>query len=124
MTLTEFSDIIIRHIPDSPMRNPGGGTSTIVKFDNEKIIYRRGKSNIILKMNKLYEIYEKFKGSFVTTSDLKNFDHSFDSQARNPSGHSCNCTFAFMLLIEAGLADDIVKKNRCFGTNFIKIKPL
>ena len=120
MTLTEFSDIIIRHIPDEPMSNPRGGTSTIVKFDNEKIIYRRGKSKIYLKMNKLYEAYENFKGSFVTTSDLKKFDQSFDSQARNPSGHSCNCTFAFMLLREAGLADDIVKKDRCLGTNFIK----
>ena len=119
MLFEEFIHTILSHIPRAPLNNPGGGTSTIVHFNEEQIIYRRGKSNIPLKMKKLYEAYERFQGSFVTTRDLKKFDNSFDSSARAPSGHSCNCTFSFMILIEAGLADSIVRKGRCYGTNFI-----
>lgn len=117
MTFEEFKNVILSHLPTKPLCNPGGGTSKIKNFTDEEIVYIRGKTQIHLKIRKLYDAYEHFQGTFVTTKVLKEFDRSFDS---NASGHNCNCTFGFMLLVEAGLADTIVKKERCFGAHFLK----
>lgn len=100
--------------------NPGGGTSTITKIEDKGVRYRRGKSGMLLKWDILYRVWREFCGRYVDTGDLKAFDHSFDSAARNPSGHSCHCTFTFMLLERAGLADGIVKQGRRFGTHFLR----
>ncbi|WP_300773846.1 hypothetical protein [uncultured Desulfovibrio sp.] len=99
--------------------NPGGGTSTITKIEDKGVRYRRGKSVMLLQWDIFYRAYRQFCGGFVDTGDLRRFDNSFDSAARNPAGHSCNCTFAFMLLERAGLADGIVKRGRRFGTHFL-----
>lgn len=98
--------------------NPGGGTSTITKIDDKGIHYRRGKSVMLLKWGIFYGAYRQFCGRLVDTGDLRSFDNSFDSQARDPAGHSCNCTFAFMLLERAGLADRAVKRGRRFSAHF------
>ena len=120
MKRDDFISLILTNIAIGEVfQNPGGGTSTIKRFDNEKIVYQRGNSDITLKMEKIYNAYEAFQGNFVTTNDLKKFDNSFDSTARNPSGHSCNCTFSFLLLAKAGLAKEIIKHGRVFGTTFI-----
>lgn len=100
--------------------NPGGGTSTITRIEDKGVRYRRGKSIMLLRWEIFYRAYRHFCGRFVDTGDLKAFDNSFDSAARDPAGHSCNCTFAFMLLERAGLADGIVKQGRRFGTHFLQ----
>ena len=61
-----------------------------------------------------------FVGKYNLTTLSRALDNSFDSAARDPAGHSCNCTFAFMLLERAGLADGIVKRGRRFGTHFLQ----
>lgn len=120
MTQAEFTRLILEHLSIGEiLPNPGRGTSLIKRFDTEKVVYQRGKSDITLKIEKIYNAYEAFQGKFVTTTDLKKFDNSFDSLARKPSGHSCNCTFGFMLLCKAGLAHEITKQGRTFGTTFI-----
>lgn len=98
--------------------NPGGGTSTITKIDDKGVRYRRGKSVICLKWDIFYGAYRQFSGRLVDTGDLRTFDNSFDSRARDPAGHSCNCTFALMLLERAGLADRAVKRGRRFSAHF------
>lgn len=100
--------------------NPGGGTSTITRIEDKGVRYRRGKSIMLLRWEIFYRAYRHFCGRFVDTGDLKAFDNSFDSAARDPAGHSCNCTFAFMLLERAVLADGIVKQGRRFGTHFLQ----
>lgn len=100
--------------------NPGGGTSTIVRIEDKGVRYRRGKSIMFLRWDIFYQAYRQFCGRFVNTGDLRALDNSFDSAARDPAGHSCNCTFAFMLLERAGLADGIVKRGRRFGTHFLQ----
>lgn len=100
--------------------NPGGGTSTITKIEERGVRYRRGKSVMLLQWDIFYRAYRQFCGRFVDTGDLRACDNSFDSRARKPAGHSCNCTFAFMLLERAGLADGIVKRGRRFGTHFLR----
>ena len=120
MKRDDFIKLILANITIGEVfQNPGGGTSTIKRFDNEKIVYQRGNSEITLKMEKIYNAYEAFRGTFVTTNDLKKYDNSFDSAARKPSGHSCNCTFGFMLLAKAGLATDTTRAGRVFGASFL-----
>ena len=79
--------------------NPSGkGTSIIQCVNNESITYRRANSKITVKFDALYKAYKEFSGKDCTSNDLKrDFPDVFDSFAR-PSGHSCNCTFFFMLL--------------------------
>lgn len=90
--------------------NPGGGTSTIISV-GDIVRYRRGKSAISISIDELYRTYTSFKGKQCTTKDLR--EHApaiFDSAAR-PAGHSCNCTFLFMLLHEISLASEIKGKG-------------
>jgi hypothetical protein len=50
--------------------NPGGGTSKIVFMDNNKIVYKRGKSKISIKINDIFEVYEKNKEN-ICSNKLK-----------------------------------------------------
>lgn len=87
--------------------NPGGGTSTIVSYSTESVTYRRGNSEITVSFHDLFNVMEKFKGGRMSSSDLKRAKPSvFDSSAR-PAGHSCNCTFLFMVLKEIGIVKRI-----------------
>lgn len=73
---------------------------------------------MLLKWDIFYGAYRQFSGGLVDTGALRTFDNSFDSRARDPAGHSCNCTFALMLLERAGLADGAVKRGRRFSAHF------
>lgn len=122
MEFSAFRQRIEQHLAGGDvLPNPGGGTSTITRIEDKGVRYRRGKSTMLLRWDILYRAYRQFCGRFVDTGDLRALDNSFDSAARNPAGHSCNCTFAFMLLERAGLADGIVKRGRRFGTHFLRI---
>ena len=91
--------------PGHTFVNPGGGTSRISKIDDREIHYVRGSSTIRVSLADLYSAYRQFLGQRVTSTDLREYaPNVFDSSAR-PAGHSCNCTFFFMLLQEIGLAD-------------------
>ena len=83
------------------LNNPGGGISTISKIDNEKISYIRGKSAITLYYKDIENVYLEYAGGTCTASDLKLFNPKvFDSKN---GGHSCNCTFIFMVFEELQL---------------------
>lgn len=105
MNLKEFVRRIREALPiGTVIDNPGGGTSKITGFTDERISYVRGSSTISVKLVDLHSAYESFCGKQVTSSELKKFaPAAFDSQAR-PAGHSCNCTFLFGALERAGLA--------------------
>jgi hypothetical protein len=87
--------------------NPGGGTSEIISFSNAGTInYLRGKSIIGVNIIDFYNAYKKFKGKQCTSNNLKTYDPKvFDSKF---SGHSCNCTVFFMLLLELKLSKGIL----------------
>lgn len=93
--------------------NPSSGTSTITKIDDKGVRYRRGKSVILLKWDIFHGAYRQFSGKLVDTGDLEGYHSSFSR-----SKHYCNCTFAFMLLERAGLADRAVKRGRRFSAHF------
>lgn len=113
MTAHEFRSRIISSAPvGTVFNNPGGGTSEVVKTDDEKIAYIRGGSRFYVRFSDLYSAFQKFRGINVTTQDLKEYaPEVFDSSAR-PAGHSCNCTIMFLLLHQAGLAGEIEGKGR------------
>lgn len=92
--------------------NPSGGTSEIKKVSVDKISYKRGNSIIYFSIQDMFSTFNKFSGTDITTSDLKRFKPEvYDSKAR-PAGLSCNCTFFFMVMNRAGLAEDIKGKGR------------
>ncbi|KAB7696255.1 hypothetical protein GBN15_10360 [Plesiomonas shigelloides] len=92
--------------------NPGGGTSTICSVNDHRVTYRRGNSRMTLQLEDLYFVYKELHGnSKVTSSDLKlNKPSVFDSRK---NGHSCNCTFSFLVLKKMGLSSDIGGKGVC-----------
>ena len=108
MDSQEFKTRINTDIPvGTILDNPGGGTSTITSVSDDKISYMRGGSTIYVPFQELYDAYSKYRRQKITSSDLKVYRPSvFDSAAR-PSGHSCNCTFLFLLLSRIGEANGI-----------------
>ena len=108
MNLDEFKRRIEHTIPiGTVFQNPGGGISEITGYSDQKISYVRGTSTIYVTFGGLFSAYRYFKGERVSATDLKSFaPQIFDSTA-TPAGHSCNCTFLFMLLSHLNLAGKI-----------------
>ncbi len=89
--------------------NPGGGTSVIMSCDENSIAYKRGNSTFKVRTCDLFDAFSNFAGKTVTSSQLRSYKPNiFDS---NCNGHSCNCTFFFLLLTELGLAGKIEGKG-------------
>ena len=108
MKLNEFAGKLRETIPiGTVIENPGGGTSEVTGFTDERVSYVRGSSTISVKVVDLHSAYESFRGKRVTSSELKELNPTvFDSSAR-PAGHSCNCTLLFVVLEQAGLASNL-----------------
>jgi len=112
LTLCEFQNEIVNKIPiGTELENPKKGLSTVCKFSDKNIYYIRGKSTICVAFSSLFKAYAHYKGRHVSSSELRHYaPEIFNSNAR-PSGHSCNCTFFFMLLSTIGLAGNIEGKG-------------
>ena len=108
MDFSEFKQRISESMPiGTILDNPGGGTSTILSYPSEAVSYRRRNSTMYVSLRDLFDGYMRFKGGQMSSNDLKEINPSvFDSQAR-PSGHSCNCTFLFMVLQKIGVVTHI-----------------
>lgn len=110
MTYLEFYNNLNNSIREGlELKNPGKGYSIIKSVTENKITYIRGNSAISLKIDDIYNSYLLFKGKQCSTNDLKKYKPKvFDSRF---NGHSCNCTFLFMILKEMNLAKDIYGKG-------------
>ena len=108
MNFSEFMQKIRTSVPiNTVLENPGGGTSIILSYSSEGVSYRRGNSTIYVSLHDLFDGYTKFKGGQMSSNNLKAANPSvFDSQAR-PAGHSCNCTFLFIVLQKLEIITDI-----------------
>jgi len=122
MEFEEFKSRIQNSIPvGTKLENPGGGVSTITSHKDEKLGYIRGSSTIYVAYHDLFDAYSEFKGGNVTSSSLKEYAPSiFDPKAR-PAGHSCNCTFLFMVLQQLGLAGNIGGKGVKADPYFVRV---
>jgi hypothetical protein len=116
MNYEEFVQAFHRLLPpNTVLNNPGGGTTTIVDFNDEKIKYKRRNSDFRVKYADLFDAFDHFRGKRVSTNDLKAFRPKVFSSKN--SGHDCNCTFLFQFLQTAGKVDGIHgdgKRNRPF----------
>lgn len=119
MDFSEFKQKVYVSIPKGAiLDNPGGGTSIIMSYSSEAVSYLRGNSTIYVSLRDLFDGYIQFKGGHMSSKDLKAVNpRVFDSQA-SPAGHSCNCTFLFILLQKIGVVTHIqgrgVKGNPFF----------
>ena len=104
----EFHGRMIADLPPGiVLRNPGRGTTTIKGYSAGKVSYVRGKSTIRVAIRDLFSAYSSLRGGRVRSRDLRRHAPMvFDSSAR-PAGHSCNCTFLFMVLRQLGMASTI-----------------
>jgi len=97
--------------PNKVLKNPGGGTTTIIGYDKTYLTYIRGRSKFRVSIIDLYKAYKTFYGTQVSSIDLKRINPKvFDSRAPH-FGHSCNCTTLFMLLKDIGLVKKIHGKG-------------
>ena len=123
MTYHDFCSRVKEALPPGTvLPNPGAGTSKIKGYSNAKVSYIRGTSTISISFTDLFTAYTEFSGKEVSSRDLRDYaPQVFDSAAR-PAGHSCNCTFLFVVLTKLGLADGVRgegKRNQPFRTKFL-----
>lgn len=103
MDYLDFSRLLRTRLPEgTEMENPGGGITTILRVDEARLNYRRGRSRFSVGLKELHEAYERFSGCEVSTTELKaHAPGVFDS---GQGGHNCHCTVLFMALQRMGLA--------------------
>lgn len=108
MDYASFKTEVKRVLPRGTiLKNPGGGTSTVLSSTDQAVTYRRGSSSINVKFKDLFSAYANFKGGRVSSAELRKFAPSvFDSKG-DPPGHSCNCTFLFLVLKDIDAVDSI-----------------
>jgi hypothetical protein len=101
-----FAQLVRGNLPEGVvLDNPGGGTSTVLWCDAERVCYRRGGSRFYVPLRDLYDAYAHFAGRDVTTRQLKDYSPAvFDS---SHGGHNCHGTFLFLALRQMNLASDI-----------------
>ncbi len=106
MKYEEFRRIIMEKLPvNTILPNPGGGNSIILSYTSSNIAYQRGKSTIRVAFEHLYNVYMMFQGDIIDSTQLKRYNPKvFDS---TKSGHSCNCTFLYMVLKAIAVVDRI-----------------
>jgi hypothetical protein len=124
MSYEEFLKLFREKIrPGLVLDNPGGGTSTVLSVaDSGKVRYQRKNSKIDVDIHVLYEAYCRFKGKQCRTTDLRAYvPHIFDSNAR-PAGHSCNCTFLFLVLKAMRLCGEIEGAGKAGNPFYVDIK--
>lgn len=106
MTKKEFEKAIFKSIQEGQVfRNPLRGISTIVEIDSNRVRYKRGKSIISLTIGDMYKAYAKYAGKDASSSDFRAYNPElYDSKQ---GGHSCHCSFLFLVLIAMGLVNGI-----------------
>jgi hypothetical protein len=102
--------------------NPGKGTSAVTALSDRGISYVRGRSVIHFSYQDIFDAFEYFNGAAVTSNDLKSCRPTvFGSKA---NGHSCNCTFLFMLLRKIGISSEIGGRGVKGRPYFVDIFPM
>lgn len=111
MDFSTFKQLLLKSLPEGLiLENPGGGTSTILPGDGERVCYRRGKSTFKVSLRDLHAAYVHFSGADVTARQLKEYaPHVFDSARK---GHNCHGTFLFLALRRMGLTGEIWGQGR------------
>ncbi len=120
--MASFKEQVLKRIvPGMVFQNPGGGTSTMVSVSDEALCYKRGHSDIYVKLEDLEDAYNKYRGFMVHTTTLKTYRPDVFSSKH--SGHDCNCTFLFQILVYLDLTQNGILGAGTSGDTFhVKIK--
>lgn len=106
MDFDTFKKKVKDKIPvNKELDNPGGGTSIIMSYSDNRISYKRRNSTFYVSLHDLFDSYSNFTGQKVTSNDLRSYAPSVYDREAHPSGHGCNCTFLFMVLEYIGIVD-------------------
>ena len=110
MTYVEFSQMIKQNVPPGIIiKNPKKGTTKIIKYVDEKLVYQRGKLKIYVSLGDFFKSYVEFLETQVSSTELRKFQPKVYDVESN--GHPCNCTVLFLILQRSGLVDDIHGKG-------------
>lgn len=106
MDYLRFRDLVTAAAPPGTvLENPGRGTSTVVKYEDDRLCYIRGEARFYVHLADLYAAYRRFLGQDVETTGVKRFaPEIFDTKR---GGHDCHTTVLFRLLEAAGLSSEI-----------------
>ncbi len=120
MDFKTFKLLVMGIIPiGTVLQNPGGGTSIIKSLSNEEISYKRADFTFKISFRELFEEYDHFKGTEVSTNDLKT--HTPSTYDTKEGGHDCHCTFLFMILCRLPLVVGIEGRGKKGSPFFINI---
>lgn len=103
-------DVKKRLIAGTILNNPKKGTSTVVKYEGDVLIYMRGKTKYRVNLIELAKTYENFKGTTVTTSDLGKYNPNVFG--KKGTAHACNRSFFLILMQKIGFTKKISGKGR------------
>jgi hypothetical protein len=117
-----FARLVRQKVPVGlVLENPGRGTTTIIRYQEGQLCYRRGQSRFYVELGTLHEAYARFRGEDVTTNRLKEYrPETFDSSR---GGHNCNATVLFLMLVKMDLAGGIWgrgQRGAPFGVSVIE----
>lgn len=106
MDFDTFAQRLRTSLPEGMvLDNPGGGTSTVMWCDGERVCYQRGELRLYVGLRELHAAYLHFGGKDVTTRQLKDYSPGlFDSDR---GGHNCHCTFFFLALQRMGVVGEL-----------------
>ena len=120
MDCEQFRQRMMEAVPvGTVLRNPGGGTSEIISYGSKNVTYRRGRSDIGVSVAALYDAVDTFCGKKLDSGMLREYrPRVFHSKH---SGHSCNCTFLFMVLKAMGVINEIEGKGVAHHPYWVRI---
>lgn len=99
--------------------------SLVSSAGRDNLYYIRGRSTMQVSLRDFYDAFTAFRSGTCETTALRQFrPHVFDSAAK---GHSCNCTFFFLVLQKAGLAGEISGtgvRGNAFRANISEALPM
>lgn len=123
MNFDTFAELLRKSLPEGlVLDNPGGGTSTVMWCDKERVCYRRGNARLYVGIRSLHEAYLRFSGRDVTTKQLREYDPPLYDPGHN--GHSCHCTFFFVALWRMGVVEEIWKRGHPRPLFGVSLPPL
>jgi hypothetical protein len=121
MEFDTFARLLRNSLPEGlVLDNPGGGTSTIMWCDGERVCYRRGDSRFYIGLRALHVAYGHFAGGDVTTRGLKDYAPGLFASARG--GHDCHCTFFLLALQRMGVAGELWGRGRAGSPFGVKLR--
>jgi hypothetical protein len=105
MQVDEFIQRFQKSLPvGTVLNNPGGGTSTILKYAGTKVCYQRGAASFDFDIRVMHQAVSHFAGRVVSANLLRSFD---PEQFSPPHGHSGHCIFLFTALVQMKLAKGV-----------------